>query len=482
MAACYLRLEGVNLNNFVFDVHDLSTIRGGSFLLLKAVEWVERETRFGLEAVSTGASSGLFRCETGKPEELRSEVETFLRTHQQLKHGTFVVDVVPDENDFPAAREKLAAMNRWRQQQQPSVAVPALPEAGQGMCAFDRVRPAVSFEAGEAISASVLARRNFGRKEKQRFYQDEMRKVTPQSDVAELLEWIGTVNFAADLEGLTTASDKGSRSRKMAVIYFDGNKFGDQQRMKCTSPAAQTEFDRVLKNCRRDALRALLDSIRMRPEGWLAKETSVRLETLLWGGDELIWVVPAWKGWETAALFYDRSKEWAFDGTPLTHAGGIVFCHHNAPIHKITSLAKSLADLAKQSVDPGSHATGDLFAYQVLESFDYVAGDLEEFREERVPKGGLPVELLVRAAGMGDMQAYFETLRRDFPRSKMHQIVEELRHEPEAADRTIDATTASLGEPAREALEKLSEFFNSARTPSRTHWFHIADLWDYAGN
>jgi hypothetical protein len=481
MTACYLRLEGVNLNNFVFDVHDLSTIRGGSFLLLKAVEWVEK--RFGLKPVSTGASSGLFRFETDKPEDLRSEVESFLHKHQQLRHATFVVDIVPDENDYPHTREKLAAMNRWRQQQQPTVAVPTAGEGGQGVCAFDRVRPAVSTEAGEGISASVLARRTFGRKEKQRFYQDEMKKVTPESDVAELLDWIEKVNFAVDLEALTTANEKGSRSRKMAVIYFDGNKFGDLQRKKCTSPKAHADFDHALKSCRRDALRGLLDSIRTETSGWLANETTVRLETLLWGGDELIWVVPAWKGWATAALFYDVSKEWAFDGTPLTHAGGIVFCHHNAPIHKITALAKSLAGLAKESLDPGSHATGDLFAYQVLESFDYVAGDLEDFRKTRVPKGGSAVELLVSAVGMGEVKAHFETLRRDFPRSKLHQIIEELSHGPEgAADRTIASTTELLTENAREALDKLCKFFNPAKTPSHTHWFHIADLWDYAGD
>ena len=32
-----LRIEGVNLNHFVFDTRDLSTVRGGSLLLLAAI-------------------------------------------------------------------------------------------------------------------------------------------------------------------------------------------------------------------------------------------------------------------------------------------------------------------------------------------------------------------------------------------------------------------------------------------------------------
>lgn len=37
----YLRVEGVNLGNFVNDTNDLATIRGGSLLLLEAMELVE---------------------------------------------------------------------------------------------------------------------------------------------------------------------------------------------------------------------------------------------------------------------------------------------------------------------------------------------------------------------------------------------------------------------------------------------------------
>ena len=39
----FLRVEGVNLGNFVNDTDDLATIRGGSLLLLESMTCVENE-------------------------------------------------------------------------------------------------------------------------------------------------------------------------------------------------------------------------------------------------------------------------------------------------------------------------------------------------------------------------------------------------------------------------------------------------------
>ena len=52
MNSFLLRMEGVNLSNFVFDTQDLSTIRGGGLLLLDAalrVEEMSSTTRLDLQ-------------------------------------------------------------------------------------------------------------------------------------------------------------------------------------------------------------------------------------------------------------------------------------------------------------------------------------------------------------------------------------------------------------------------------------------------
>src|SRR5712692_3928315 len=94
----YLRLEAVNLDNFVYDCQDLSTVRGGGLLLLRSVQELDRRIASPqLERVSTGASSGLFEFNADDREAtaLRDRVEQLLSEDEQLKHATFVVDVFP---------------------------------------------------------------------------------------------------------------------------------------------------------------------------------------------------------------------------------------------------------------------------------------------------------------------------------------------------------------------------------------------------
>src|SRR5260370_41135890 len=116
MGSWFLRIEGVNLNNFAYDVHDLSTTRGGGLLLLRAIERVKKE--FSLQPITTGASSGLFFADNKDPEDLRGSVVRWLQHDEDLKHATFVVDVLPDEGKgYVYLREVLTAMNRWSQWQ-----------------------------------------------------------------------------------------------------------------------------------------------------------------------------------------------------------------------------------------------------------------------------------------------------------------------------------------------------------------------------
>lgn len=479
----YVRVEGVNLDNFVSDVHDLSTIRGGSFLLLDAVNRVQDE--FKLQAISTGASSGLFAAADDDPAWLRKRIEDFLHEDWQLRHATFVVDVCRGE--FAAARESLAAMNRWRQFQQPTVAVPSAPSRPTYQeCALDHVRPAVDFfrdaEGKERqVSASVKARRDFGGKEKRAFYARELSHL--ELDAAEI-QRVADAEFVLDLETLAREKEAGTLNDKIAVIHFDGNKFGTIQR-RCDTRESLERFDRTIKAYRRNALARLLRWIFDQPGGWWTADRQIRMETLLWGGDELTWVVPAWKGWEVLGLFYDVSASWVFGETPLTHAGGIIFCHRSAPIHRMTALAKKLAESCKSGSMPASHQVGDRFAYEVLESFDEVGPDVEKFRAGRLP-GGDASDLVLDAAGLDAVAPDFDTVRRRFPRSKLHAIVVELREGRDAMP-LISSTVGEIGDAERAALRRLFGFFVREETTepdawlrNRIAWLHLAELWDYA--
>jgi hypothetical protein len=59
----YLLVEAVNIDATVFDTTQISVIRGSSYLLARAIRTIARHPGLGagLEALSIGGSSGLFR-------------------------------------------------------------------------------------------------------------------------------------------------------------------------------------------------------------------------------------------------------------------------------------------------------------------------------------------------------------------------------------------------------------------------------------
>ncbi|MBK6744819.1 MAG: hypothetical protein IPG66_18440 [Hydrogenophilales bacterium] len=120
---------------------------------------------------------------------------------------------------------------------------------------------------------------------------------------------------------------------------------------------------------------------------------AIRLEILLWGGDEMMFVVPAWKGWWLLDFFFSKSEDWEApvgeQSDRLHHAAGLVFCHHNAPIARVKHLAKNLAELVKTTLgDDKPNRSG--CAYLALESFDSVGLDLERYLDRTLlGKSGL---------------------------------------------------------------------------------------------
>lgn len=145
-----LRAEAVNLASFVYDTSRLPTVRGGGLLLLRAPkkieEWLRGDSRAtAVESLRSGASACIFGF-TAEPEAaaaVRDDLERRLGADEELKHATFVVDVLAaTEGEFVKDVERLLALNRFRQLRSPSVAFPA--GASDGACAIDGIRPGTS--------------------------------------------------------------------------------------------------------------------------------------------------------------------------------------------------------------------------------------------------------------------------------------------------------------------------------------------------
>lgn len=370
-----------------------------------------------LTPITTGASSGIYGITEGEPEDIIKAIRKYLSEHDYFRHFTFTLVVEPaNGQSFATIKERLIARTRQAQMRQPSVAPPpvgngraAVPCRLQGLLPADSAMALPPKDLKERtpkpnVAASCQNRFYFGRYAKFALYEMEiqaLRDTKPDGEEKDRLSGIldGLRHFDP-AESIDEIADQPYDSpannpwypqlrNKIAVIYFDGNGFSGIQRDQVRTTEDQRAFDERIKTYRRELLAALVGHWLKYPH-WISDtdgtENTKRvlpLETLLWGGDEMIFVVPASRGLELVQFFYRHSQGWTSQddgGERLTHAGGIVFCHYKTPIGRATRLARDLADAVKEK--PYGRK-GNYFDTVVLESIDYPAESLEEFFRKR---------------------------------------------------------------------------------------------------
>jgi len=431
----YILVEGVNIYAAVFDTTQLSVIRGSSFLLAQAVSGLSHQPKINgkIKPLSIGASSGLFAVALRNSPthaqylaDVAIQVATCLREHEHYRHFTFAVAHLLPRSKEPrlsAIKVALSAKIRREQLQQISCAPDPIDTGCRCIpCNCSGVRAARASanpnDSRDTNSDSVEVRLRKGQELKGSMYLSILRpdeegstsKDCPRPTDHQLKE-LEQLTFVNDLETLGRNERYETLSNKIAVIYLDGNGFGEIQRSKVKNANDQQAFDRQIRDCRADFLFQLLVAMRdgvwnghalpdgclddsgddrsdsgRDPEGTPQAEKpgkQLRLETLLWGGDEMTLVVPAWLGFDVLQLFYAISTEWHYKDAPLTHAGGIVFCHAHSPIAEMRRLATQLVDDVKQWMHDNGRK-GNWFDYLVLESIDYpTEPTLAAFREHR---------------------------------------------------------------------------------------------------
>jgi hypothetical protein len=168
-----IRAEAVNFAWSCYDTQDLSTIRGRSMLLMDAHDLIGK-----IETLEVhGASQAIWSIDADDEEAARRRIEKALTDHPQLKRATFVVDAVPASGDDRADVKELRTRNRWRQFQQPTLAVPE--KADTTYCKLDFVRPggetATKGTKSFPVSASV--------KDRQRLREEEKANVRPRTHI-----------------------------------------------------------------------------------------------------------------------------------------------------------------------------------------------------------------------------------------------------------------------------------------------------------
>ncbi len=504
------RCEGVNLDAYVFNTRDLSTIRGAGLSLLESIKTVEEfldETdhcmRF--ETLSKGASAGLFKITCNDPNPLRASI--LGKLSDTYPYATFVCEWVPlpENEEFGLAREKVLACCRWAQAMGSSLSLPEARTSKNTMpkpaCGIDGIHPAVEDEQHRTpnrenrdknsfVSERTFALRKFGKSQKQIFYR---KFIEDPPQFAEMFEDIAHYEL----------EDKAPLNDKMAVFYADGNGFGKIQARHCTSPETQKAFDKHVRRCRKSFLRAFLSEATAKP-AWKnpKKKECIRFETLLWGGDEMIFVMPARFGWTFARTFFqhlgsiplsEAGESCDFPKSPLTYTASLVYCHHHSPIERVKTLATGIADFAKNA-DGGKGRDFDQLVYTALESFDHLGPDFEEALKTRYGKEIEPSSIILRAAGKEALAEKIgmigKTIRdlhdpeSGFARSQLRRLVDSLLADPSEAQRKApykEWPKHAFRNASDDCREALKEFSDSTASPLAA-WIHLEELWDYAAS
>lgn len=392
MTQFYILVEGINIYANVFDTNQLSVIRGSSFLLKKAIVHIKEHTAFKdkLTAISTGASSGLF--EVHKAESAATiSADIVKELNNPINHFSllpFIVEYCAADS-LLEAKEQLLAQLRISQMQSLKV-VPDINQTSDQPDELEGRRiagnnPIVTIQKkSRKLSYSVYRRWKEGTELKRNYYFKE--------NYIKDSEELENYKFSNHFEELAEHPDYKKLGGKIAVVYMDGNSFSKIQKKLLESVPVdkqkemQIAFDNKIQNKRAKFLCNLLLEMTNNDSGCFnpalqEKEKIIRFETLLWGGDEMLFVLPAWLGFEFIQYFFEQTKDWKIDQYPLTHAAGMVFCSTTTPIDKVRDLAQSLAETVKQGEHQGK--TGrqqNAWNYMILESIDYPTNsDIEHF-------------------------------------------------------------------------------------------------------
>ena len=448
-----VRAEAVNFSATMLDTHDLSTIRGASRAMLKIELAVEAGLKDaaaqGISKVYSGASQTAFRfmAPAGTEQSVRAVVAAHLQKPgphgEPFDHLSFVVDVVAGDGE--AALDRAAALNRARQLRQWTVPLPAFEERARGFDEFDRTRPAIvpvplppgklagtDGKAESLLAASVERRRRYGRSMRQRFYQDEVK------DAAR------TLSFVDSFEDIVSAPPDNlplSLKPRIAVVYADGNAFG-KLRVKS---GGHGPFSEHLHALRKGLLSDTLAWFRESRDGPNGRAFAVpegdrplRLETLLWGGDELIFVLPSWLAFEFVGKFFEITKDWQLPvkgsarPEPMTHTMGVVICDHKTPIRQVRETAQAIADSIKTSVREQSLSPSNVVGIEIFENEAPPEESLESFRARNYGLHQAPeFDVASGLAFPGDQFAELRATMRDiagtgprsFPRSQINRLM-----------------------------------------------------------
>lgn len=341
----FIHLEAVHLTAGIFDTNDLATIRGSSLILEQMGP--RAAEALGLELVRGGGSKALLKTAQDDPT-LPDRIEAFLNAEPYR----FFVMTWGTGADEAAARQdaKIRQLGRWSV---PRLAPDELwANSNDAVDPLDGFRPALAqgwYQGDEiALSPSVKCRRAEGSEARPELFQHN--------------GWLPPKSFEDIVYTRDAARVPFVVRNKLALVTADGMGFG------------------ALLKDEGDAFLARLDSFReelaQQIEDWAGERglwypdksggsdvLRHRVDVLLWGGDDVTFVLPASHVFDFLKMFFACTEK-----AGLPHRAACVIAQYKTPIRKMMSLATAAEHALKDSMAARNVSGQDAFSIDVFES------------------------------------------------------------------------------------------------------------------
>ncbi|MGY3436801.1 hypothetical protein [Marinovum sp. KMM 9879] len=433
----YCHIEGVNFDATVFDTQDISTIRGSS-LLLEDLHHV-----FGLglspyrpEKVEFGGAKALFRLPNGTDEPAVRQTISEVMAKAPWCH----MSVVYGFGDTPETALRAARIMQYQ-----SWSVPDPGDAGERPCALDLKRPAqveIANPSGgkRLVSHSVAARRQQGTRARPDFLNRDGFRTPYDFD-----EMLGNPTGVPEMiQG------------KMAVIYADG--IGGSTLRGAYND--KTAFSDAMKDMRQTLAEALNDwaetpGVHREAGTWIVP----RFDTLLWGGDDMTFVMPAWLALPFLHIFFDVTEHYMFrpqggTGRKLHHRAACIIANKKTPIRQMRALAQNAEVQVKSALEARQIEGSGAFTIDVFESAALPHAEILPYRIEQYGSGYSVGQDVFVASDVERIEYFCAELTDDdadgLTRTLLHGALADMRH--------IGATACSPS-GNEEVLKRLKDHF-----------------------
>lgn len=477
---CVIWIEGVDFSETLYDTEKLSVVRGASRALEAmpvAAENYFKSKKLEPEMIMRGASIAVFIVTADETlakaclDEFKTEVLQKAKPLDDIKkrcveigptsgakdyiaaapfaHLKFQSAIVPfnDEAEIENALKRAHAKIRAQQLRQPGGVIAE--SSVRETCEFDHTRaraatetrgpPKTSAETSSryGLSEATAARWHYGRMQRQMLYLEAGIDADFVNDFQTMVAHQPTMPDGSKLPV--------SVQNKLAVFVADGDKFGAVRGALAASYGSEIG-NKAFAGILRKKMNALLFTLVKGLQGIVGenvatveeyvaankKVTRLRFETILFGGDDMTFVVPAWLGWWLALEFFKATADWKISAAdveteipdcekkefvphPLVFSAGLLFANCKTPIRSLRNLADELCRSAKDG--------GGGLDVEVLESIEPPHGGIFEHRKRLSPSG--LANIIPRAelsAKFLDMQAMWNG-DDPFPASQAHRVL-----------------------------------------------------------